>query len=235
LKGVVAEAINSPYANYVIQKIITVLSPQEVPFVVEEIQAVGPQLACHEYFCRVFCRLLENTAADESTKRLIDSMLTDTEEPLLHTYGHFAVECVLEHGLAYQQSQIVALILRRGIMPVAQRRTGAHVLESALKHCSSEDKQALALKFLETSSDKIVGLTDTTWGCMVLRAMLCLSPWAAQQLCHHLSSPKLLKELETTRHGRRLLEVAGLHSVSGGSSSPNEEENGQRKSVLEEL
>merc|ERR1711933_524473 len=118
LQGAVVEAIKSPHANYVIQKIITVLSVQEAPFIAEEIQGAVAELACHEYCCRVFCRLLENAAADESTVRLIDSLLAEAEVLFTHAYGHHVVECVLEHGLVHQRSQIVSA-LRKGVMRFA--------------------------------------------------------------------------------------------------------------------
>jgi len=227
LQGAVAEAIESPRANYVIQKIITVLSPQEVPFVVEEIQAAGPQLACHEYGCRVFCRLLENAAADESTRRLIDSMLSETELLLTHTYGHHVVECVLEHGLACQRSRIVASVLQQGVMPVAQSRTGAYVLEKALLYSSPEDQQALASVLLAATPSEMASLTRSQLGCMVLRAMLRLPSPVAQQVCQHLGESVPRQQLQTTKHGRRLLAAAGGASTSGAMSVDAQDDDGE--------
>lgn len=217
LQGAVMEAIKSPHANYVIQKIITVLTLQEAPFIAEEIQGAGPELACHEYGCRVFCRLLENAAADESTVRLVNSTLAKTEMLLTHTYGHHVVECVLEHGLACQRSQIVSA-LRKGITHAAQSRTGAYVLEKALLYSSLEDQHALASDLLAAPPRGILDLTRSQLGCMVIRAMLRLPHSVAQQVRQHLRDPSLLMQLESTKHGRRLLAAAGLSSASDGLS-----------------
>jgi len=143
LRGSVVEAIESPHANHVLQKIVRVLTPQEVPFVVEEIREQGLELARHEYGCRVFSRLLEHAAADVGTIRLIDDMLTGVDLLLTDTYGHHVVECVLEHGLAHQRSRIVAALRQVGVRG-AQDRMVAFILEKALLYGNSDDQEALA-------------------------------------------------------------------------------------------
>jgi len=223
LQGAVAEATGSPNANYVVQKIITVLTPQEVPFIAEEVQGAGPELACHEYGCRIYRRLLEHAAEDESTVRLIDSALAEVDVLLTHPYGHHVVEGVLEHGLARQQSEITS-VLRKGVMRTAYSRPGAYVLEKALLYSSLEDRRALASDLLAASPSELVGLMRSQLGSMVIRAMLRSLPAVAQQVLQQLTEPGLMSQLETTKHGRRLLASAGLSSVSESSSAGAREE-----------
>mmetsp|Transcript_58679 Transcript_58679/g.148701 ORF Transcript_58679/g.148701 Transcript_58679/m.148701 type:complete len:472 (+) Transcript_58679:55-1470(+) len=223
LQGSVAEAIGSPNANYVVQKIITVLTPQEAPFIAEELQWAGPALACHEYGCRIYCRLLENAAEDESTVRLIDSALAEVDVLLTHPFGHHVVEGVLEHGLARQQGEIIP-VLRKGVMRTANSRPGAYVLEKALLYSSLEDRRALASDVLAALPSELHGLMRSQLGCMVIRAMLRSLPAVAQQVRQQLTESGLMSELETTKHGRRLLASAGLSSVSDSSSVGAREE-----------
>jgi len=228
LQGAVAAAIKSPHANYVVQKIIKVLSPQEAPFIAAEMKIEGPELASHEYGCRVFCRLLENAAGDKSTARLVDIALLETDALLTHTYGHHVAECVLEHGLAHQRSQIVSA-LRKDIMRIAQSRTGAYVLEKALLYGSLEDQQLLASDLLGVAPREFAGLTRSQQGSMIVRTLLRLPPGVAEPVRRHLRSPALVALMETTKFGRRILASAGLGSTSSRCSSVCEEEEEQQQ------
>merc|ERR1712066_226615 len=183
------------------------------------------------YGCRVFCRRLENAPEDSSTIGLVDILVSETDMLLTHTYGHHVVESVLEHGLARQRSQIVAA-LRRGVMSIARSRTGAYVLEKAFLYCGSVDQQALAADLLASPYGELSGLMRTQLGCMVIRAMLSVQPWATQQVRAFLqSNPRLSLQLETRKHGKRLLKAAGLTSASGDSSSEVREQESEHQKV----
>merc|ERR1711933_653565 len=104
-----------------------------------------------------------------------------------------AVESALEHGLAHQKSQIVSA-LQTGVMRFAQSRAGAYILEKAFMYCNSEDQEALAADILAAPSSEMEGLTRSSLGCMVIRAMLRLSPLVAQQVWQRLKAPALLAQ-----------------------------------------
>merc|ERR1712070_1226839 len=59
LQGRVREAIRSPHANHVVQKLVEVLPLPSLSFVAEEMLGAGPEIARHRYGCRVLCRLVE--------------------------------------------------------------------------------------------------------------------------------------------------------------------------------
>merc|ERR1719238_1371323 len=59
LQGRVREAIRSPHANHVVQKMVEVLPASSLGFVVEEILGAGAEFARHRYGCRVVCRLVQ--------------------------------------------------------------------------------------------------------------------------------------------------------------------------------
>jgi hypothetical protein len=218
LKGAVVEAVLSPHGNHVVQKIINLLTAQEVPFIVEEIDRAGPELACHQYGCRVFCRLQEKWALDQGTTRLVDRVLseTQTQELAQDTYGHHVAECVLEHGLPEQRSYIIQQ-LERNIMRIAQSQKGAYVLEKAFLLGTPNQKQQLATALLMAPSSEIAVLTSSQWGCMAIRAMLPLPPSQAEQLRIHLQTPEQA-QMRKTKHRDRLLAAVGLGTaVLGGS------------------
>lgn len=217
LHGCVAEAVKSPHANYVLQKIIKVLTPQEVPFVVDELSAASLDIARHEYGCRIYCRLLEHAAADEHTAWLIDEVLLETEELVRHTFGHHVVECALEHGLPHQRHQIIST-LRKDLMHNAGNRNAAYVVEKALLYGSPEDRQGLASDLVSHSSRDVVSLARNQFGSMVVRALLRQPGPSAQKLQEHLGSATA--QLKATKHGRRLLDDHGLGSARGQAVQP---------------
>jgi len=141
LRTSVVEAIASPHANFVIQKLIKVLKPAEVPFVVQEMAESTLDFTSHEYGCRICCRLLEGTQ-DERTMVLMDKLLSKADELVRHTFGHHVAECALEHGLPHQR-QVVIGGLRRSLNCGTWNRNATYVLEKAVPYCKQEDRDAL--------------------------------------------------------------------------------------------
>jgi len=209
LKGQVIEAIRSPHANYVVQKIIKVLTPEEAPFVVQEVSQASWDLARHEYGCRIYCRLLEHAASEQSTSRLIDSVLGETEELLRHTFGHHVVECALEHGLPHQRKMIIDAI-RRSPLRNAWNRNAAYVVEKALMYGNEEDRNNLAMDLLANPASDIAALARSQYGSMVVRAILRMSEPIATKAQECIRNPASLIQLKATKHGRRLLEDQGI-------------------------
>jgi len=146
LRGCVVSAMQDPHGNYVVQKIIKTLTVREVPFVVEEIAAEGKALVWHEYGCRIFCRLIELAAHDESIVELLDGILSETDSLARDTFGHHIVERVLEYGVPRQQ-RCVSRALREGsLVRNVWNPSAVHVLEKALEHGDKKDREALAGK-----------------------------------------------------------------------------------------
>merc|ERR1712232_721269 len=59
LQGRVGEAIRSPHANHVIQKLVEVLPVPSLSFITQEILGAGSEVARNRYGNRVLSRLLE--------------------------------------------------------------------------------------------------------------------------------------------------------------------------------
>jgi len=214
LRGHVVEAIRSPHANYVLQKIVKVLTAKEAAFLVEEVAKASPDLARHEYGCRIYCRLLEHMASDPAVSKLIDDVLWETEELLRHTFGHHVVECALEHGLPQQRQQIIAA-LRKNLLRSAWNRNAAYVVEKALLYGNVDDQTALATDLLSCSSADLAQLARSQFGSMVVRALLRLPSPIPERVHKHLSGVAAQAQLKTTKHGRRLLEDHSLGLALG--------------------
>lgn len=209
LRGMVVEAIRSPHANYVVQKVIRMVAPQEAPFVVEEMTGMAAELVRHEYGCRVFCRLLEHAADDPKTVWLVDEVLVDTEELVDHTFGHHVVECALERGLPHQRYHIIT-VLRRNVLRNATQRNSAYVMEKALYYGSDEDRQGLAFDISNLPLQDLVALAQGQFGAMVLRAVQRVPGPAARKVENLLNSGTAQAQLRAARRQRRMAEVQAM-------------------------
>merc|ERR1711865_863137 len=66
LRGHIRRAIDSPHANFALQKIVDVLPADRISFVIEEIAGAGVETARHRNGCRVLSRIFEHCSADDA-------------------------------------------------------------------------------------------------------------------------------------------------------------------------
>jgi len=191
LHGHVREAIDSPHANYVIQHIVDVLPIGPTAFVAEEIIGLAAAQARHRYGCRVLIRLLEHSAGLVGTERLVDELMGEASALARHSFGHFVLQAVLEHGLAHHRHGIVLALHgqdadKDGMLLNAMNRHGSTVFESAMLHCSEQDKESICRGLL-SRQDYVPQLAQSQFGRFVLRTLL-RYPNDYQQMAWHILS-----------------------------------------------
>ena len=71
--------------------------------------------------------------------KLVHEMMSELAELVMHQFGCHVVEAVLEHG-PEESRHLIAEHLVQDLHRFASSRDGSHVLEGALRQCSSEDK-----------------------------------------------------------------------------------------------
>mmetsp|Transcript_36814 Transcript_36814/g.83297 ORF Transcript_36814/g.83297 Transcript_36814/m.83297 type:complete len:413 (+) Transcript_36814:62-1300(+) len=218
LRGHVCEAIRSPHANYVIQKVIEVLPMAQASFVADELRGMGVEVARHRYGCRILCRLLEHSASDAGPVALIDEVLGEVSGLCRHSFGHYVIQSVLEHGSPEQRQQIAAA-LRGELSRSVQNRNACYVIENALSYCSVEDRQALVEGLLNGGPGRLAALAQHQFGSHVVRALLRLPGEGAQVALGQLQA--VSGQLQTTKYGRRLLEDFSLAHAEGGAERSN--------------
>jgi hypothetical protein len=209
LHGHVREAMESPHANYVVQKVVEALPASLSGFVAEELCGAGVHAARHKFGCRVVCRLLEHTAHGAGTAALLDEILVEAGKLSRHTFGHHVVQSVLEHGQPWHRRAVLDAL--RGDLPRCSRnRNSSYVVEKALTHCDADDRAAMAGELL-TSFDDVLQLAQCQFGNNVVKTLAMLPDDCAEVVLGVVrSSAATLRE---SKYGKRLLEDLGLEAA----------------------
>eukprot|EP00425_Heterocapsa_triquetra_P001961 CAMPEP_0195059674 /NCGR_PEP_ID=MMETSP0448-20130528/7108_1 /TAXON_ID=66468 /ORGANISM="Heterocapsa triquestra, Strain CCMP 448" /LENGTH=522 /DNA_ID=CAMNT_0040089989 /DNA_START=21 /DNA_END=1589 /DNA_ORIENTATION=+ len=205
LRGHVLEAVESPYANYVIQRVVEVMPMSQHAFVAEELLGAAALVACHRFGCRILCRLFEHSPRDaRATAMLCEEVMAEAGKLSRHSFAHHIVESILEH-MPHQRARIAAA-LRQDLWRSACSRNASHVIETALKYCSLEVQKAFSDELL-CDMDSVMQLAQSQFGAYVVRTLLQLGQPRAVDAMRHLRSH--MSELQATKHGRRLAEALG--------------------------
>jgi hypothetical protein len=141
LHGRVLDAAASPHANHVLQKCITTLSPEQMKFVVAELEGKAVVVARHRYGCRVLERLIEHSP-QARIEGIIDEVLDGVEALCRHAFGNFVIQHILEHGTDAHR-QRVASSLCTDALRFAKHRVASHVIKAALLHSHGPEKDCL--------------------------------------------------------------------------------------------
>merc|ERR1711988_1299181 len=90
LRGHVFEATQCPHANHVLRKVITLLPPSSLNFVVVELMSRGPagiiEIARHRYGCRILEGLLLHCPL-EQLSCVVECLLAEAAALCMHMYG----------------------------------------------------------------------------------------------------------------------------------------------------
>mmetsp|Transcript_46017 Transcript_46017/g.80909 ORF Transcript_46017/g.80909 Transcript_46017/m.80909 type:complete len:532 (+) Transcript_46017:87-1682(+) len=211
MRGHVRSAVQSKFANYVIQKILETLPVARSSFIVEELLGSGAVLSRHRFGCRIVCRILEHGSLTEgATADLLNEILDSGAEDLCnHTFGSYVIRHFLEFGLPEHRSKI-ASALSTDVMGFSKQRQGSHVVEAALKFCSAEDQRMLAEQLMG-KRDQLMSLASSQFGHHVMKGLLAVPPGELRQEIVDTLRP-LAVPLHSTRYGKRVLQALNTAS-----------------------
>jgi len=153
LKGHVCEMVASPHANHVLQRLIELLPPSFVTFVLEEMAArwSPDYVAKHKFGCRVFERILDHFPVSAGScaplASFLDKLLENAEAHCFHAMATFIMQHLLEHGSEKHKAAIVAA-LRGSLEKAALDSHASGVLDQALTLLAPEEQQSLAEQVL---------------------------------------------------------------------------------------
>lgn len=204
LRGRVRQAVQSKYANYVLQKIIEVMPIARASFVVDELLGFACGAARHRFGCRILCRVLEHVPPkDETIKSLLDELLAGVGELVCHSYGTYVARHILEFGLNEHRHRVACALLPH-VPECAQHKLGSHLVESALRLCSPED-QVLIAEALVHDDNQFVTVATSEFGRHVVRNMLGMSVEVKRKTAEAIG--RIESKLRSSKSGHALLQA----------------------------
>lgn len=166
LHGYVTSAVESPHANYVLQKFIQIAPPEQIQFIVDEVQDNLLYIARHRFGCRILQRLLEHCKPWQ-TQQLISKALEDAASLCRHQYGNFILQHILQYGSPSQRSAIADVVLA-DIFRLSKHRLASHIVSCALVNCSPQDVRRLTHAVLHDEAE-LMNLSRREYGSFVVR------------------------------------------------------------------
>lgn len=171
LSGHIRKAIDSPFANYVVQKIIEVLLPSHVKFIVDELIGSVIKVAQHPYGVRVLCRLVEH-CHPKMIEELLLNIIENTSFLCRRKFGPYILQHIIEYGTADQRRTVVKALASNGL-EFAKHRSGSALIQKALLQLETEERSELLTPLVKDET-ALLELARDKHGGRVVRAILAL-------------------------------------------------------------
>lgn len=160
LRGHACEMLSSPHANHVLQKLVELMPPKSVSFILDEIanKWTPDFIAKHKFGCRVLERIIEHFSACPAVQPVLTVFLNHLlENAAMHSYHAFStfiMQHILEHG-SLEHKQMIISSLRGDLEKAAMDSHASGVLDKGLSFLPLEEQLELADEVL--SVDGLIG------------------------------------------------------------------------------
>lgn len=223
LRGHILRAIDSPHANFVLQKVVDVLPAAQITFVIDEIVGAGVVTARHRNGCRVLSRIFEHCGEDNVVEAInegsadaaagevkgnsrvsmiMDEVLQEAAALSRHPLGHFVIEAILQHGTVDQRAKIAGSLCGR-LTKNAKNRSASYIVERALQLCGPIERDTMVKELLSNESDLLL-LAQCRFGRYVVKTVASLDNVDGQRARSILQAAS--KELRANKYGSRLFD-----------------------------
>jgi hypothetical protein len=221
--GHVCDALESPHAHHVLQRIIELMPPSSVSFILRELQYKWSPtfVARHRFGCRVLERVIEHFPAcphaGAELAYFLEGILQDAAPHCYHSFSTFVMQHILEYGSMDQQRAIVSSLCS-DLWRAALDMHAVGCLDKALSFQPFEDQVALASAILD-SEGLLTRMALTRKGLPVARRLLRVIDGANLEQARRQLSGDAAK-LARSKGGKALLSAAKLgdHAVTDASS-----------------
>jgi len=160
LRGHIWDAIQHPYANFVVQKCIETLRPSTSQFIIDELMPgrLAQQAAQHKFGCRIIQRLLEYCRADQ-VYELVGQLLSEALALTRSTYGVYVIKHLLEYACSEHQSYLVDLLVTHA-SEICSSNISCSVVEALLQNGNDEERAALVSAIIKSDGLKRMARFD---------------------------------------------------------------------------
>lgn len=130
IHGHVIEAVESPHANFSLQKLIEALPAKDSVFIARELQGLGSIAAKHPYGCRILIRLIEHVSCDE-TDALLKDVVSEAALLSKNKFARHVLRCILERSSEELCREIVTKV-RPDLIGLATHKHASFVVQHAV-------------------------------------------------------------------------------------------------------
>jgi len=145
LHGHAVKAMRDPHANHVLQKCISIMEPDSLQFMLDELlerDGLATTVARHRYGCRIVQQLLKKCNSSQ-VSGLAEALTQEIVALACHNFGNFSVQHLLQFGTEEQRHGLVQAVIDDA-ETVCSSKVGDGVVAAAMEHANSEDKLLLA-------------------------------------------------------------------------------------------
>lgn len=202
--GYVAEALNDPFANYVILLAVEMLPTEHVAFVAMELAGRAAEFASHPYACRTVLRLVSHCNAPNEDGRnvdkFMDEVLIGADKICNNKYAKYVLKEVLESGPQDHVDKVLKALSKR--LPLnANRMYASGLIVTALQR---QEETRVAAGIVDKLLRDVESLVGNSHGIFVLKY---LARTRQHQAKVRTSLLPMEEVLTTTKAGRQLLQL----------------------------
>jgi len=244
--GRAVKGMRDPHANHVLQKLIALMAPGSLQFMVDELlerEGLATAVARHRYGGRIVQQLLKKCSASQ-VSGLAEALLQEAVTLSIHNFGHFSMQHLLHMGTEEQRHRLVQTILDNP-ETICKSKSGDGVVASAMEHGTSEQKLLISRAVL-LQPGLMVELAQGRHGHSAVLKMLQVLE-GQESLQAHMGLAMDIAALRAARYGRvvaKYLEektsssaspqTSGQPGGNGGEAEEEEEEDGAAAEAAEE-
>ena len=134
LDGKVLELVRDQNGNHVVQKVIKRVHWTYIPFVIDACVQNLPQLASHNYGCRVVQRLLRHYDGPLMSL-ILRELHAGSQALIVNQYGNYVTQHIIEFGAPEDKARIIQTV-KRNLVSYTREKFASNVVEKCILHLS---------------------------------------------------------------------------------------------------
>jgi len=145
LEGRVLQVMRCPHGNHVLQKCISIMPAEDLQFIIdplEEKEGAVVQASKNRYGCRILQQLMKK-CPPRQVHYITERVLGAATSLACHTFGNYAVQCVMKFGSEEQKHRLVRCV-EQNVAEISRSVVGGGVLEAAIANAAPCEQSWIA-------------------------------------------------------------------------------------------
>lgn len=151
LKPDILRIVKDQNGNHVVQKIISMVPRECLPFMMDAFRGQIHALAAHNFGCRVVQRMLEQGTEAEK-KELMAEIHLCSPQLISDQYGNYVAQHIIGHGDPDDRSKMINHVINE-ILSLSKHKFASNVVEKCIEHGTPDERRAIRAKLTAISAD----------------------------------------------------------------------------------